>query len=95
MHCRRRLDPGTYNAYRIDQFIDIRRLTMDTVTLSPKYQVVIPLAVREALGLTPGEKLRVIAHDGRVEFVPVRRMRTMRGFLAGIDTAIVREPDRL
>jgi hypothetical protein len=51
--------------------------------------------VREALGLTPGEKLRVIAHDGRVEFVPVRRMRTMRGFLAGIDTAIVREPDRL
>jgi AbrB family looped-hinge helix DNA binding protein len=95
MRCRRRLDPGAYNARCIDQLIDIRRPTMDTVTLSPKYQVVIPLAVRQALGLTPGEKPRVIAHDGRVEFVPVRRMRTMRGFLAGIDTAIVREPDRL
>ena len=61
---------------------------METVTLSPKFQVVIPQTVREALGLTGGEKLRV-------EFSPVRPMKQMRGFLRGMDTAIVRESDRL
>jgi AbrB family looped-hinge helix DNA binding protein len=70
-------------------------IDMETVTLSPKFQVVIPLAVREALKLTGGEKLRVIPYAGRVEFIPVRPIRQMRGFLRGMDTAIVREPDRL
>ena len=68
---------------------------METVTLSPKFQVVIPQAVRVALGLTGGEKLRVIPYADRVEFVPVRPMKQMRGFLRGMDTTIVREPDRL
>jgi len=68
---------------------------MNTVTVSPKFQVVIPLAVREALGLRPGEKLRVMPYDGRVEFTPVRQIRKMRGFLKGMDTAIDRGKDRL
>jgi AbrB family looped-hinge helix DNA binding protein len=68
---------------------------MDTVTLSPKYQVVIPQAIREALGLTPGEKLRVIRHGARVELIPVRRLKDLRGFLKGIDTVLDREDDRL
>ena len=67
---------------------------MNTVTLSPKYQVVIPQAIREALGLTPGEKLRVIRHGGRVELIPVRRLKDLRGFLKGLDTGIEREGDR-
>ena len=67
---------------------------MKTVTLSPKFQVVIPRAVRVALGLTGGEKLREIPYADRVEFVPVRPMKQMRGFLRGMDTTIVREPDR-
>lgn len=70
-------------------------IDMETVTLSPKFQVVIPQAVREALGLTGGEKLRVIPYADRVEFIPVRTMKQMRGFLRGMDTSIVREPDRL
>ncbi len=70
-------------------------IDMETVTLSPKFQVVIPQAVREALGLTGGEKLRVISYADRVEFIPVKPMKQMRGFLRGIDTTIVREPDRL
>jgi AbrB family looped-hinge helix DNA binding protein len=70
-------------------------IDMETVTLSPKFQVVIPLAVREALGLTGGEKLRVISYADRVEFIPVKPMKQMRGFLRGLDTTIVREPDRL
>jgi AbrB family looped-hinge helix DNA binding protein len=68
---------------------------METVTLSPKFQVVIPQTVREALGLTGGAKMRVISYADRVEFIPVRPMKQMRGFLRGMDTAIVREPDRL
>ena len=68
---------------------------MDTVTLSPKFQVVIPQAIREALHLTPGEKLRVLRYSDRVEFIPVRPIQQMRGFLRGMDTTIERENDRL
>lgn len=68
---------------------------MDTVTVSPKFQVVIPQAVREALGLSSGEKLRVMAYGDRVEFIPVRRMKDMRGYLRGLDTRIDRDADRL
>ena len=71
------------------------RVDMDTVTLSPKFQVVIPRAIREALRLTAGEKLRVLRYADRVEFIPVRPIRQMRGFLRGMDTTIERENDRL
>ncbi|MBI4568051.1 MAG: AbrB/MazE/SpoVT family DNA-binding domain-containing protein [Planctomycetes bacterium] len=69
---------------------------MDTnvVTLSPKYQVVIPLAVRRALGLKPGEKLRVFPYAGRVEMIVVRPVKEMRGALRGLDTRLDRERDR-
>jgi AbrB family looped-hinge helix DNA binding protein len=70
-------------------------IDMETVTLSPKFQVVIPLAVRVGLKLTPGEKLRVLRYADRVEFIPVRKMKDMRGFLHGMNTEIQREPDRL
>jgi len=65
------------------------------VTVSPKFQIVIPQEVREALSLQPGEKLEVFQHDNRIELIPVRPIREMRGFLRGMDTTIEREPDRL
>ena len=68
---------------------------MDTVTISPKFQVVIPRALRERLGLKPGQKVQAIAYENRIELIPVRPLRTMRGFLAGIDTRVSRERDRL
>ncbi len=68
---------------------------MNTVTVSPKFQVVIPLAIRDELGLVPGEKMRVIRYDNRVELIPVKPIQTLRGFLKGIDTTIEREGDRL
>ncbi len=54
---------------------------MHTVTLSPKFQIVIPQAVREALELKPGEKFQVVSYDGRIELIPVRAMKQARGFL--------------
>jgi AbrB family looped-hinge helix DNA binding protein len=68
---------------------------MDTVTVSPKYQVVIPLAIRRALKLSPGEKLRVLRYGDRVELIPVRKVKQMRGALRGLDTSIDRADDRL
>jgi AbrB family looped-hinge helix DNA binding protein len=68
---------------------------METVTLSPKFQVVIPQSIREALHLVPGEKLRVLRYSDRVEFIPIRPIQKMRGFLKGMDTTIERETDRL
>lgn len=68
---------------------------METVTVSPKFQVVIPRAIRGGMGLKPGQKLQVIAHDNRIELIPVRPIRQMRGFLKGIDTSVEREADRL
>lgn len=70
-------------------------IDMETVTISPKFQVVIPKAVREALRLTAGEKLRVIQYENRVEFIPVRTMREMRGFLRGMDTTLSRDFNHL
>lgn len=68
---------------------------METSTVSPKYQVVIPLKVRQHLGLRPGQKVRVIPYEGRIELVPVQPIKRMRGFLKGIDTAVDREEDRV
>ena len=68
---------------------------MDVVTVSPKYQVVIPRSVRERVHIHPGERLQVISFDDRIELIPVRPMRSMRGFLKGLDARFERhEGDR-
>ena len=68
---------------------------MATVKVSPKYQVVIPREVREQVGLRVGEAVQIFLYDGRIEFVPVRKAKEMRGMLKGIDTRVEREEDRL
>jgi AbrB family looped-hinge helix DNA binding protein len=67
---------------------------METLTLSPKFQVVIPRAIREAMGLTPGMPMQVMQYGDRIEVIPVRPMRSLRGLCKGMDTAFVREDDR-
>lgn len=68
---------------------------MSVVTVSPKFQVVIPRAIREAMGLEPGQKVQALHYQNRIEFIPVRSLRAMRGFLKGIDTTVPRDRDRV
>ena len=68
---------------------------METVTVSSDYQVEIPRAVRESLGIHPGQKIQILLYNDRMEFIPVKPISQMRGFLEGIDTAVERENDRL
>ena len=68
---------------------------MGTVTISPKYQVVIPKEIREQLGLSPGQKVQAIAYGDRIELIPIRPIKKLRGFLKGIDTRVDREGDRV
>jgi len=68
---------------------------MSAVTISTKFQVVIPKKVREQLGLTPGLRIQVVVHGDRIELIPVKPIKRMRGFLKGIDTRVPREDDRV
>ena len=66
-----------------------------TVKVSPKFQVVIPLEIRQALGLKAGQKLQVLRYENRIELIPVPDIKTMRGFAKGIDTSVPRDVDRV
>lgn len=68
---------------------------METVTVSPKFQVVIPRKVRESLGIRPGQKVQVVLYENRMEFIPLEPMKKMRGYLKGIDTTVKRDEDRV
>lgn len=68
---------------------------METVTISPKFQVVIPKVIRDKLNLIPGQKVQAIVYGDRIELVPLRPASELRGFLEGIDTRIERDADRV
>jgi AbrB family looped-hinge helix DNA binding protein len=68
---------------------------MQTVTVSPKFQVVIPKEIRKALNLRPGQRMQVVEHEGRIEFIPERDLKELRGFIKGINTEFKREEDRV
>lgn len=68
---------------------------METVLVSPKFQVVIPKSVRESIGLKAGTRIQIILYGTRIELVPLRKPKALRGYLRGIDTTVKREKDRL
>ena len=67
---------------------------MHTVTLSPRFQVVIPREIREQLGLQPGQKFQAVRYGSHIELIPLRPMSELRGTLRGMDTTFEREDDR-
>jgi len=68
---------------------------MRAVTVSPKYQVVIPKEVRDSMGIVSGQKIQMLTYRNRIELIPIKPMNKMKGFLKGIDTEVKREKDRL
>jgi len=68
---------------------------MESVKISPKYQVVLSRKVRKSLQLKPGQKVQVIEFGDRIELIPERKISEMRGFLKGINAHIDREEDRI
>ena len=68
---------------------------MTAVTVSPKFQVVIPKDIREAMGIVSGQKIQVLTYQNRIELIPLKPMKEMKGVLRGIDTDVVRDDDRL
>lgn len=68
---------------------------METVGVSPKYQVVIPLKVRRSLGIKPGQRVQVIVYKNRIELIPVTPMKKARGYLKGVETTVERDGDRV
>ncbi|HMK43382.1 MAG TPA: AbrB/MazE/SpoVT family DNA-binding domain-containing protein [Dissulfurispiraceae bacterium] len=68
---------------------------MEAVKISPKFQVVIPKKLRDALRLSPGQRLQVVSYGNRIELIPLRKISEMRGFLKGIATSVDTEPGRV
>lgn len=68
---------------------------MAVTTISPKYQVVIPKAVRDELGLMAGQKVQVMAYKDRIELIPLKPIKDLKGFLPDLGTAVPRDADRL
>jgi len=68
---------------------------MEIVKISSKYQLVIPSKIRKKMGIKPGELLKVIIYNGRIELIPLKPIQELNGFLKGIDTQIDRNEDRI
>ena len=68
---------------------------MKAVTVSSKFQIVIPREVRAAMDIQPGTRVQVLQYENRIELIPLREPKALRGFIRGIDTAVPREEDRV
>lgn len=68
---------------------------MSAVTISPKFQVVIPKEIRQSLALKSGQKVEILRYENRIELIPIRPLRQLRGFLKGIKTNVERDSDRV
>lgn len=65
------------------------------VTVSPKFQIVIPKEIRESMDIVSGQKVRIMAYCGRIEVIPLKPMKELRGLLRGIDANVARDQDRV
>ncbi len=64
---------------------------MPKVTISPKFQIVIPKPIRERLKLKPRQQVSILEKDGLIYVIPSRSIKELRGYLKGMDTSDLRE----
>ncbi|MCL2094374.1 MAG: AbrB/MazE/SpoVT family DNA-binding domain-containing protein [Treponema sp.] len=68
---------------------------MNTVTLSSDYQIIFPKEMGKSIGLVAGTTFEVLSYKNRIELIPIKPMKNLKGIFKGIDTSIIREDDRL
>jgi AbrB family looped-hinge helix DNA binding protein len=68
---------------------------MNTVTLSKGYQLIFPEEIRETIGLKVGTSFEVLSYNNRIELIPIKSIRNLKGIFKGIDTNIIRDNDRI
>ncbi len=68
---------------------------MAMVTVSPKYQIVIPKEIRDASRIVAGQKMLMIGFRDEIQLFPIQPIESLKGTLEGIDTQIAREANRL
>jgi len=68
---------------------------MNTVTLSKEYQLVFPEEICEATGIKSGTSFEVIHYNNRIELIPLKPIKNLKGIFKGIDTNIIRDNDRI
>ena len=68
---------------------------MNTVTLSGNYQLNFPQNLSETYGLEAGDTFEFISYNNRIELIPLRPIKKMKGIFRGIDTNVIREDDRI
>jgi AbrB family looped-hinge helix DNA binding protein len=69
---------------------------METVTVSKKYQVVIPEKLRRQSGVKPGDKMVAVTKHGIIHYIPVRPIKETKGFIKDLNTQELRdESDRI
>lgn len=64
---------------------------METVTVSKKYQIVIPQRLRKQAGIKPGDKMVAITKHGIIQYIPVRPIKETEGFIPGLNTENLRD----
>ncbi len=69
--------------------------SMKAVTVSPKFQIVIPKVIRDSVGIVSGQKIQMLTYRNRIELIPIKPMNEMKGFVPGIDTEVKRDKDRI
>lgn len=64
---------------------------METVTVSQKYQVVLPRRIRSELEIKPGRKIVVVEKGGVIEMISVGKIRDAKGFAKGVSARGIRD----
>jgi len=92
--CTRGLESVFFKGVSQEYFYQYNGSSMETVTISPDYSIVMPQGVRKVMQLVPGQKVQIILYGNRIELLPQKSIKNMRGFLKGINTEFQRNKER-